>query len=232
MDFSAVVLSETQQAFADEVRAFLDEHLTEEVYQRRRDQAYDFDDGLYRALGGQGWLWPRWRREDGGAELDDVCVRILETELAAREAPLLSGTPLIWPGIEAHARPDLRDELKPQVAAGTVRICMGYTEPDGGSDIAGAKTRAVHDGDEWVINGQKIFTTGAQYCQYVFLITRTDPTLPKHKGLTMFLVPLNSPGVEIQGIRAFSGERTNIVYYSDARISDKYRLGAVNAGWA
>ena len=176
MDFSSVVLTEAQQAFAGQVKAFLDEHLTEEVYARRREQAYDFDDGLYRALGCEAWLWPRWRREDGGAELDDVCVRILETERKAREAPLLSGTPLIWPGVEAHARPDLRDELKPQVARGTVRICLGYTEPYGGSDIAGAKTRAVRDGDEWVINGQKIFTTGAQYCQYVFLITRTDPT--------------------------------------------------------
>ena len=94
--------------------------------------------------------------------------------------------------------PDLRAELKPKVAAGRSVSCLGYSEPDGGSDIAGAKTRAVRDGDEWVINGQKIFTTSAQNCQYVFLITRTDPTLPKHKGLTMFLVPMDAPGIEIQ----------------------------------
>jgi alkylation response protein AidB-like acyl-CoA dehydrogenase len=232
MDFSAVVLTEAQQAFAEEVRAFLDEHLTQEVYAKRREQAYTFDDGLYLALGSKGWLWPRWRREDGGAELDDVCVRLLETELFRREAPLLSGTPLIWPGVEAHADPRLSAELKPQVARGTVRICMGYTEPDGGSDIAGAKTRAVRDGDEWVINGQKIFTTGAQYCQYVFLITRTDPTLPKHKGLTMFLVPLDTPGIEIQALHTIGDERTNIVYYSDVRVSDRYRIGEVNNGWS
>ena len=83
-----------------------------------------------------------------------------------------------------------------------------------------------------MINGSKIFTTGAQNCQYTFLITRTDPDLPKHKGLTMFLVPLDTPGVEIQGIRTFGVERTNIVYYSDVRISDKYRLGGVNDGWS
>ena len=232
MDFSPVVLTEAQQAFAEEVRAFLDEHLTEEVYAGRRERADSFDEGLYVALGSKGWLWPRWRREDGGAELDDVCVRLLETELFRREAPLLSGTPLIWPGVEAHADPELRAELKPQVARGTVRICMGYTEPDGGSDIAGAKTRAVRDGDEWVINGQKIFTTGAQYCQYVFLITRTDPTLPKHKGLTMFLVPLNSEGIEIQALYTIGDERTNIVYYGDVRVSDRYRIGEVNNGWS
>jgi alkylation response protein AidB-like acyl-CoA dehydrogenase len=232
MDFSPVTLTEDQQAFAAEVRAFLDEHLTAEVYARRWENAYNFDEELYLALGSRGWLWPRWRREDGGAELDDVCVRILEVELAEREAPLLSGTPLIWPGVEAHAAADLRDELKPQVGRGTVRFCMGYTEPDGGSDIAGAKTRAVRDGDEWVINGQKIFTTGAQYCQYVFLITRTDPELPKHKGLTMFLVPLSTPGIEIQALHTIGDERTNIVYYSDVRVPNRYRIGDVNNGWS
>ena len=123
-------------------------------------------------------------------------------------------------------------KLKAEVAAGTARFCLGYTEPDGGSDIAAAKVRAVKDGDEWVINGSKIFTTGAQNCQYTFLITRTDPDLPKHKGLTMFLVPLDAPGVEIQGIWAFSGERTNIVYYNNVQISDQYRLGGVNDGWS
>ena len=90
----------------------------------------------------------------------------------------------------------------------------------------------MRDGDEWVINGSKIFTTGAQNCQYTFLITRTDPDLPKHKGLTMFLVPLDSPGVEIQPIRTFGGERTNVVYYGDVRIHDRYRLGGVNDGWS
>jgi alkylation response protein AidB-like acyl-CoA dehydrogenase len=118
------------------------------------------------------------------------------------------------------------------VADGSVRICLGYTEPDGGSDIAAAKVRAVRDGDEWVINGSKIFTTGAQDATYCFLITRTDPELPKHKGLTMFLVPMATPGIEIQPIRTYGGERTNVVYYGDVRIPDRYRLGGVNDGWS
>ena len=93
-----------------------------------------------------------------------MCVKILETELRKRDAPigLVGTTSLVWPAVEASGDPGLRDELKPQVARGTVRFCLGYTEPDGGSDIAGAKTRAVRDGDEWVINGQKIFTSNAQ----------------------------------------------------------------------
>ena len=118
------------------------------------------------------------------------------------------------------------------MAKGTVRFCLGYTEPDGGSDIAGAKTRAVRDGDEWVINGQKIFTSNAQHATYVFLITRTDPTLPKHKGLTMFLVPTSSPGFERQPLPTIGDETTNISYYSDIRLSDRYRIGEVNNGWS
>jgi alkylation response protein AidB-like acyl-CoA dehydrogenase len=126
---------------------------------------------------------------------------------------------------------ELQDEVMPGVFAGQVRLCLGYTEPEGGSDVATCKTRAVRDGDVWIINGSKMFTTGAHNCQYVFLITNTAPDAPKHKSLTMFLVPLNSPGIEIQGIRTIDGDRTNIVYYSDVRVDDKYRLGEVNAGW-
>jgi alkylation response protein AidB-like acyl-CoA dehydrogenase len=232
MDFSAVVLTEAQQAFADEVKAFLDEHLTEEVYAGARERTDHFDRGLYLALGAKGWLMPRWRREDGGAELDDVCVRILENELARRDAPATVGEGLVWPAVEVHGDPELRAELKPKVARGEVHFTLGYSEPDGGSDIAGAKTRAVRDGDEWVINGSKIFTTNAQNSQYTFLITRTDPALPKHKGLTMFLMPLDTPGIEIQALPTVGDERTNIVYYSDVRISDRYRLGEVNNGWS
>jgi 3-oxocholest-4-en-26-oyl-CoA dehydrogenase alpha subunit len=120
----------------------------------------------------------------------------------------------------------------PKVFSGHARMCLGYTEPEGGSDIATCKTRAVRDGDSWIINGSKMFTTGAHKCQYVFLITNTDPEAQKHKSLTMFLVPLDLPGIDIQGIRTIDGDRTNIVYYSDVRVDDKYRLGDVNAGWS
>jgi 3-oxocholest-4-en-26-oyl-CoA dehydrogenase alpha subunit len=232
MDFSAVVLTEDQQAFAGEVQAFLDEHLTPEVYAGIRAKAEHFDKGVILALGAKGWLMPRWRKEDGGAELDDVCVKILETELVRRDAPAQVGEQLPWPAVEKFADPGLRDELKPKVASGEVRFALGYTEPDGGSDIAGAKTRAVRDGDEWIINGQKIFTSNAQNSQYVFLITRTDPTLPKHKGLTMFLVPTSSPGFERQPLPTIGDETTNISFYSDIRLPDRYRIGEVNNGWS
>jgi len=246
MDFSAVDLTEAQQAFRDEVRAFLEEHLSPAASGAQGAQgahgasgeAEHFDEPFYLALGDRGWLMPRWRREDGGAELDDVRVRILEDELDRRDElagtdrlGALSTTRLVWPAIEMFAEPGLRAELTPRVARGTARLTLGYSEPDGGSDIAGARTRAVRDGEEWVINGQKIFTTNAQHAQYTFLITRTDPDLPKHQGLTMFLVPLDTPGIEIQALPTIGDERTNIVYYSDVRIADRYRVGEVNNGW-
>jgi len=133
--------------------------------------------------------------------------------------------------VATFGSPELQDEVLPGVFTGRVRMCLGYTEPEGGSDVATCKTRAMRDGDAWIVNGSKTFTTGAHNSQYVFLITNTAPEAPKHKSLTMFLVPLSSPGIEIQGMRTVDGDRTNTVYYSDVRVDDKYRLGEVNGGW-
>jgi 3-oxocholest-4-en-26-oyl-CoA dehydrogenase alpha subunit len=234
MDLSLLELDSGQREFAEEVRAFFAEHVTEEVLEQERLTGDGFNEGVHLALGKKGWIMPAWPPERGGAGLDPVRQRILELEARRAEVPwvTLGTTQLVVGAVEKFAAPELAQQILPKVAAGTARFCLGYTEPDGGSDIAAAKVRAVRDGDEWVVNGSKIFTTGAQNCQYTFLITRTDPDLPKHKGLTMFLMPLDAPGVEIQAIRTFAVERTNIVYYSDVRISDKYRLGEVNDGWS
>jgi alkylation response protein AidB-like acyl-CoA dehydrogenase len=207
MDFSPVTLTAEQQAFADDVTAVLDEIVTEEVLEDDRRTGNSFNLGVHLALGAKGWLTPTWAESEGGAALDPVQTRILDLELDRRRTPGITAgtTSLVWSAVAKYGQPELVEELKPRVAGGTARFCLGYTEPDGGSDIAAAKVRAVRDGDEWVLNGSKIFTTGAQNSQYTFLITRSDPDLPKHKGITMFLVPLDTPGVEIQGIWAFSG---------------------------
>ena len=123
--------------------------------------------------------------------------------------------------VQEFASPELAESVLPGVLTGDIRLCLGYTEPEGGSDIATCKTRAVRDGDQWVINGAKMFTTGAHNCQYVFLITNTDPAAPKHQSLTMFLVPMDAPGVEVQPIRTVDGDRTNITFYTDVRIDDE-----------
>src|SRR6185312_8020047 len=161
--------------------------------------------------------------------------RIWELEKRRAHVPWVTWgtTAMVARSVVKFGSPELQEEVMPGVFSGHIRLCLGYTEPEGGSDVATCKTRSVReaDGSSWVINGSKMFTTGAHNCQYVFLITNTAPDAPKHKSLTMFLVPLNLPGIEIQGIRTVDGDRTNIVYYSDVRVDDKYRLGDVNAGW-
>jgi alkylation response protein AidB-like acyl-CoA dehydrogenase len=132
--------------------------------------------------------------------------------------------------VQIFGTPELKEEVLLRMGRGEISACLGYTEPSGGSDAFAAKTRAVRDGDEWVINGQKMFTSGAEYASYVIMITRTDPEAPKHKGITIFLVPLNHPGIEIHPVHTFMDERTNATFYADVRIPDRYRMGPVNGG--
>lgn len=232
MDFSRVQLSDEDKAFLDEARAFLAAHVTEDVKRRDRETGDNFDEGVHLALGQAGYLEAEWKPESEGG-FSRVRRRIWELEKRRAHVPWVTWgtTAMVARSVAKFGSKELQDEVLPGVFSGHVRLCLGYTEPEGGSDVATCKTRAVRDGDGWVINGSKMFTTGAHNCQYVFLITNTDPDAPKHQSLTMFLVPLNSPGIEIQGIRTIDGDRTNIVYYSDVRVDDKYRLGEVNQGW-
>ena len=234
MDFSRVELSDEDQAFYDEARRFLATHMTEEVRRRDRETGDNFDEGLHLEFGAAGYLAREWKPASEGG-FSRVRRRIWEQEKRRVHVPWVTWgtTAMVARSVAKFGSPELQDEVMPGVFSGHIRLCLGYTEPEGGSDIATCKTRAVReaDGSSWVINGSKMFTTGAHNCQYVFLITNTAPDAPKHKSLTMFLVPLNSPGIEIQGIRTVDGDRTNIVYYSDVRVDDKYRLGEVNAGW-
>jgi 3-oxocholest-4-en-26-oyl-CoA dehydrogenase alpha subunit len=231
VDFATIELDEAQQRFQDELSGLLDDHLSRREPERRRygpDEV--FDPSLTRQLAAKGLVMPSWPVEDGGAGLDRLHRCILAYEVHRRGIDGI-GSELVWSAVKKFGQPDLVAELTPLVATGEVRFCLGYTEPDGGSDIAAAKTRAVRDGDEWIINGSKMFTSGAHMSEYIFLITRTDPELPKHRGLTMFLVPTHAPGVEITELQTLGDERTNITYYGDVRVPDRYRLGGVNDGW-
>jgi alkylation response protein AidB-like acyl-CoA dehydrogenase len=234
MDFSRVALSDDEQTFLDDTRTFLAEQVTEDVIRRDRETGDNFDEGVHLAIGAAGYLHGEWHTEHEGG-FSRVKRRLWELEKRRYHVPwvTMGTTAMVARTVAAFGSPELRDEVLPQVFSGHARLCLGYTEPEGGSDIATCKTRAVReaDGSSWIINGSKMFTTGAHKCQYVFLITNTEPDAPKHKSITMFLVPLHLPGIEIQGIRTVDGDRTNIVYYSDVRVDDKYRLGEVNGGW-
>ncbi len=234
MDFSPVELTADDRAFLANARAFLNTHVTADVHRREAETGDSFDEAVHRALGAAGYLESEFKPEaDEG--FTRVRRRLWELEKRRAKAPWItwSVTAMVARAVQSNGTPELKAEVMPGVFDGSVRICLGYTEPEGGSDIATCKTRAVldADGSSWVINGSKMFTTSAHNCQYVFLITNTDPGAPKHKSLTMFLLPLDTKGIEIQGVRTVDGDRTNITYYSDVRVDDRYRLGDVNGGW-
>lgn len=232
MDFSRVELSPEDQEFADRLREFITEHVTDEVRRRDRKTGENFSEPLHLALGEAGYLTSDWKLESEGG-FNPVRRRIFHLEIGRAHAPWFhwGTTAVVARLVQQFGAPELVDAVLPGVLSGEIRLCLGYTEPEGGSDVATCKTRAVRDGDGWIINGSKMFTSNAQNAKYVFLLTNTDPQGRKHKNLTMFLVPLDSPGIEIQGIRTLDGDRTNIVYYSDVRVDDRYRIGEVNGGW-
>jgi alkylation response protein AidB-like acyl-CoA dehydrogenase len=231
-DFGLLQMDDSTNAFCEEVEAFCDTYVTAAVLEAEIQSGDGFDLELHLALGSRGWIVPTWSRERGGADLTPLQAAILSRRLRDRQAPgvTLGTTMLALPAVARWGPEDLKAEILPSVARGDTRICLGYSEPGSGSDIAAAITRANRDGDEWVIDGQKMFTTGAQQCQYAFLLTRTNSAVAKHRGLTMFLCPLEQ--AEIRGIQTMSGERTNLVFFDSVRISDKFRLGEVDHGWS
>jgi alkylation response protein AidB-like acyl-CoA dehydrogenase len=233
MDFSAVELSTQDTEFRDRLRAFLAVHVTDEVRRRDRQSGENFDEGVHLALGAEGYLAADWKDESEGG-FSALRRRIWDLEIGRAHTPWFhwGTTAMVARTLRQFGSAEVSDEVLPGVLSGHIRLCLGYTEPEGGSDVATCKTRAVRDGAGWVINGSKMFTSNAHNAKYVFLLTNTDPDAPKHKNLTMFLVPLDSPGIEIQPIRTVDGDRTNIVYYSDVQVDDKYRIGDVNGGWS
>ena len=229
VDFHAPVLT---HPLGDETREILTAHLDPNRENRGEQnfEAHDWD--LHRALGKAGLLYPQWPAKWGGRDADADAVSACGNAFnEAGYAGLARGvTGMAGVLVQAVGTPELQEEVLPGFARGDFTSCLGFTEPSGGSDVFAAKTRAVRDGDDWVINGQKMFTSGAELADYVLLLTRTDPDVPKHKGLTLFLVPLKVPGVEIQPVHTFMDERTNATFYADVRIPDRYRLGEVNGG--
>jgi alkylation response protein AidB-like acyl-CoA dehydrogenase len=220
------------EALAEETRAVF-ARVLDPTKHKLNDHSFESHSWeAHRALGEAGLLFPEWPKDRGGRGADRDSVRA--SKAVWREVgytpPPASVVGMIGNAVMKFGQPELVDEVIPRFARGEATASLGYTEPSGGSDVFAAKTRAVRDGDHWVINGQKMFTSGAELASYVFLIARTDPDAPKHKGVTMFLVPLDAPGVEIHPVHTFMDERTNATFYSDVRIPDRYRIGEVNGG--
>jgi len=226
-------LGERGEALRTEVRAFLKEHLTAELAERCHRTGVAHDAGFVRAMHEAGLLALGWPEEWGGRPCDPFDLCVVEEELSRADAPTygVSTTHMVARAILKCGDDAQRRRIIPKAVRGEVLIVLGFTEPECGSDLAAARTRAVRDGDHWVINGSKMFTTNAHIGDHVFLLARTDPSAAKHAGLTVFLVPLDQPGIEVQAVRTVSGERTNISYYRDARVHDAWRIGEAGAGW-
>lgn len=230
MDFA---LDARSQTFRAEVRAFLDEHCPPSVVARSRVDGTLHNESLHKAMAERGWLAAAWPVDEGGQGRDAFEVMVMLDELKARRAPIDGWllTMLVANVLREHGTPEQKAAIIPRAIAGEVLICLGYTEPEAGSDVAAVRTSAVRDGNSWIINGQKMFTTMAHISDYVFLLTRTNTGVPKHRGLTLFLVPLDAPGVSAQPIHTIGNVRTNVTYYSDVVVPDAWRVGEVDAGW-
>ncbi len=233
MDFE---FSEEQQAFAKEVEAFLDENDDPHVFDvTRENMAQIVDTPLRRAfmakLGEQGWLGMTWPKEYGGTEGEGVYEYLLNEQLAGRGGPQIGkGVGIIGKTLIRHGNERLKAEFLPKILRNEVEFAVGYSEPDAGSDAASMKLKAVRDGDGWMLNGQKVWTTSAHFAEWYWLGARTDPD-NKHQGITLFLVPLDHPGITIKEIWTMGDERTNEVFLDDVWVHDDYVVGDVNKGF-
>ena len=182
-----------------------------------------------------GWACLQWPKEYGGrgsTPIERVIWQQEEGVYGKLGAPFLIGQGMIGPVLMTYANEDVKKRYLPPLAAGEEIWCQLFSEPSAGSDVAGLRTKAEKDGDDWIVNGQKIWTSGAHYSDYGLLVLRTDPNVPKHQGLTMFFLDMKSPGVEVRPIKQASGaSEFNEVYFTNVRIPDKQRLGAVGEGW-
>jgi len=235
MDFE---YTDEQKAFQQEVRDFLKENYDPEVMDPTREGMAQLVDSPVRRqfmkkLSDQGWVGMSWPSEYGGRDMPGMYEYLLNEELAAAGAPLIGkGVGIVGKTIIRHGNERLKKEFLPKILNAEIEFAIGYTEPDSGSDLASMKSKAVKEGDGWRINGQKRFTTSAHFADWYWLAARTDPDAPKHKGITLFLIPMNAEGITIQPMPTLGdNEITNEVFLDDVFVHDDYVVGEVNKGW-
>jgi len=223
-----------QQALRDQLRAYFARLVTPE-YQAELGET-EGGGPLYtkalRQMGADGWLGVGWPKEYGGKGLTPIeqFVFFDEASRAGVMLPMLTIN-AVGPAIMEHGSEAQKKKYLPAILRGECHFAIGYTEASSGTDLASLRTKAVRDGDSWVINGSKLFTSQAEFADFIWLAARTDPDAPKHKGISMFIVPTTSPGYKITPIMTVGNVRTNATYYEDIRVPAENLVGQENGGW-
>ncbi|MFC3172641.1 acyl-CoA dehydrogenase [Novosphingobium bradum] len=226
-------LGEEAEALAEETRAFFERVLTPELRAKAHYSYAGHDPQVHRQLAEAGLLLPAWPRRIGGREVGTYAIQAAHKVWDDFNWTTHGqGTAnIIGLMIDRYGTQQCKDDILSRIIKGEILCALGYSEPGSGSDVFAAKTRATRLPDgSWRIDGSKMFTSGAEHSDYVIMLTRTDPDQPKHKGITMFMVPLKAEGVTIQEVKTFQDERTNITYYDGVVVPDAYRLGEINGG--
>jgi alkylation response protein AidB-like acyl-CoA dehydrogenase len=229
-----VDLSPEQQALQRELRVYFAELITPELEAEIRGSEGGgprYREAL-RRMGRDGWLGIGWPREYGGQGRTPIEQMIFADEVQRAGFPLPFLTlNTVGPTLMQFGTDEQKREFLPRILAGECHFAIGYSEPGAGTDLASLQTRAVRDGDEWVIHGQKVFTSLADFADFVWLAARTDPAAPKHRGISIFVVPTAAPGFKLTPTRTMGDVRTNTTYYEDVRVPRRYLVGGENQGW-
>jgi len=227
-----------QEQLRKRLRAYFADLMTPQLREALNPAEGEYGDGtayreVVRRLGGDGWLTLGWPTEHGGGGRSTLDQLIFTDEAAAAGVPVPFLTiNTVGPTIMRFGTPEQRAFYLPRIAAGEIHFSIGYSEPEAGTDLASLRTRAVRDGDGYLVNGQKMWTSLIQHADYVWLACRTDPEAPRHKGLSILIVPTDAPGFSWTPVRTVAGPTTSATYYTDVRVPASALIGAENQGWA
>jgi alkylation response protein AidB-like acyl-CoA dehydrogenase len=237
MDF---VDNPEEATFRKEVKTFIETQAPKPAKGMSGEEAlvanWDENQAWFKRLGEKGWIAPAWPTEYGGAGLTTMQQFVLNEELALHRVPrpmhLIIGLGMAGPTIIVHGTEEQKKKYLPGIINGTDIWCQGYSEPGSGSDLASLQTRAVRDGDDYIVNGQKIWTSLAHMAKHMILLTRTDQDAPKHKGITYFILDMQSPGITVQPLINMAGSHEfNEVFFDNVRVPKENIIGEENRGW-
>lgn len=229
-----VGLTDEQEKLKQEVRAYYEELLTPEVRAKLTGSGGVGAENrrVVRQMGEDGWLGVGWPEEWGGRGFTAVeqFIWFDESMRAGAPVPMLTIN-TVGPTIMRHGSDEQKEFFLPKILKGEIHFCIGYSEPGAGTDLAALTTKAERDGDEYIINGQKMWTSLATDADYVWLAVRTDPNVKKHKGISLFIVPMDTPGIKVLPIQVMGESNINQVFYEDCRVPASTRVGEENQGW-